>query len=397
MQERNITKFQIGLIIPWLLVSIGAVDLGLRLVPRDTASRFGVDRVTLMTPHGSRWRGVFEPNLSIKLVGCGRIAEAANLPSLCVPQEAEYHTDEWNHMNEASAHLPGASSVLLVGDSFGVFSESGFENDFARLLAREMGQGLYNASRPGLGPVSSGAIMDLLDRLQMKRGTVVFETSDTSHPPRADPPDQDGARRHFWGLLSEQSLALPRYSFYKLTRQDGAFYETQKWLHKLQNDLILPHADPYWNSSLIEKLRDGEEIGLLPGDRTSQPEENTNFDPEWERYWLDLSVVLHSRGVQLVVVLIPRKFIVYGPLLANPAPQADVKASYWRSLENSLRGDGIPVVNMTDPFRQAANEALGHGELIYPRDESHWGFKAREMAAERVAQELRCVLSADSR
>ncbi len=385
------TRLQIGIIVPWLLAGIAAIDLGMRLVPREVAARFGVDRVMLMTPHESRWRGVFEPNLSIKLVECGRIADAANIPSLCVPQEKEYRTDEWNHMNQPSAHLPGASSVLLVGDSFGVFSENGFENDFARLLGRQTGQGVYNASRPGLGPLSRGAILDLLDRLQMKRGTVVFEISNTSHPPHLGPSDHDEARRNFWGLLSARGWPSARHWFYKLTRQDGSFYETQIWLRKLQNDTFLPRPDAFWNRSLIEKLRDGQEIGLLPGDRITQPEESTNNDPEWERYWVDLSIMLRSRGVRLIVLLVPQKIIVYGPLLENPVPQADARASYWRSLEENLRRDGTPVVNMTRPFRQAAEEALQHGELIYPRDESHWGFKAREMTAERVGQELQSV------
>ena len=90
-----------------------------------------------------------------------------------------------------------------------------------------------------------------------------------------------------------------------------------------------------------------------------------------------------ARGLRFVAVLAPSKYAVYAPWL--PGARAPGDAPYLDRLERSLRDDGVEVVNLRSPLVAAAGDALGRGELLFHRDDTHWNAAGVEVAARAIA------------
>src|SRR5208283_1590547 len=78
------------------------------------------------------------------------------------------------------------------------------------------------------------------------------------------------------------------------------------------------------------------------------------------------------------------KFTVYYPLLAGSQPPAAEDKVDINVLDRELRAASVPVINLTDPLRQAAAEALSRNELIYRSDDTHWNAAGVRVATEVI-------------
>lgn len=97
---------------------------------------------------------------------------------------------------------------------------------------------------------------------------------------------------------------------------------------------------------------------------------------------------LAKRGVRLVVVMVPDKEQVYRELIPPRELEGrELPPSCFWTLEERLRAEGIPVVNLLRPFRARAER----GELLYWADDTHWNERGIQIAVDetwKVAREL---------
>jgi hypothetical protein len=101
-------------------------------------------------------------------------------------------------------------------------------------------------------------------------------------------------------------------------------------------------------------------------------------------YWSWLQAELHDVGLDLFVVLIPSKYTVYRPLLADRGTQRHNEQTFLDRLEHELTASNVPVVNLTAALsREAAERAPGH-EYLYWRDDIHWNRKGIQLAASAI-------------
>lgn len=99
----------------------------------------------------------------------------------------------------------------------------------------------------------------------------------------------------------------------------------------LQNDKIFPN--PYRDQVVVAKLRNGREILFLSSE-VKRYEMDRPTDPE---FFVQLKIQLQERGVGLLVLLVPDKYVVYHDLLLPPPPQTD-RPRYLDVVEQRLAG-----------------------------------------------------------
>lgn len=88
-----------------------------------------------------------------------------------------------------------------------------------------------------------------------------------------------------------------------------------------------------------------------------------------------------------IMVFIPDKYRVYGPLLdENPETEfPNVQHEYLLSIGAEL---GIPVIDLTASLQDRSRELLRAGELTWWRDDTHWNTHGEDVAAETLMREL---------
>jgi SGNH hydrolase-like domain, acetyltransferase AlgX len=91
-----------------------------------------------------------------------------------------------------------------------------------------------------------------------------------------------------------------------------------------------------------------------------------------------------------VVLVVPDKYTVYGPLLEGK-PSDFGGERLLAAIAQELRRADTPVVNLTQKFRASATEAISRNEYIYWRDDTHWKPLGSKLAAASLWSELRQV------
>jgi hypothetical protein len=131
-----------------------------------------------------------------------------------------------------------------------------------------------------------------------------------------------------------------------------------------------------------EKLRNGEPIVFLPAEFKSpgDPQKAAN---RWAAYFAWYAAELHSKGLDLVVLLVPNRTTVYAPLLAEPR---DVSASR-RTLEafrNALRNVDVSTVALEPRYTEEASMLLVEKKYLYFLDDTHWNGLGTSIAAGEI-------------
>jgi alginate O-acetyltransferase complex protein AlgJ len=104
---------------------------------------------------------------------------------------------------------------------------------------------------------------------------------------------------------------------------------------------------------------------------------------------LDFKRQLHDAGVELLLVPVPPKCIVYADMLpwtvSVPTPPPRLDPAH-QSLYELLRSQGVTVVDLTEPF--LANRSHPEGPL-YCRQDTHWSGTGCVLAAQAIADLVR--------
>jgi hypothetical protein len=94
-----------------------------------------------------------------------------------------------------------------------------------------------------------------------------------------------------------------------------------------------------------------------------------------------------SRATPDVLVFIPEKYRVYGPL-TDEHPDAHLPTMQLDYLQSIAAGLKIPVIDLSGPLVERSRELLRQGEMTWWRDDTHWNTNGEAVAAEVLLREL---------
>ncbi len=371
----------LGTAVPLILAASVAAEIGMRAVSierlafRSTeAMRGPVPGAGPFVSGGRYWNDR----------AYGDLAALANLRRLRQYRREVFTTDAWGYRNVPAPPAASPPAAILLGDSFGVGAGTEDSQTLPAHLGQLWGRSVYNASAMAhLADVKQ--IHTLVRRLEMCGGLVLYqylERQDLPSPPvkRRRPYRLPGsgtpggvagrAREIFtaagrlWDLSRSRILAQRAYRFF-------------------QDDRILPN--PYARNAVVRRLVNGREMLFLP----VELELHRVARPVGADYWTWLERELARDGLRLLVLLVPNKYTVYGPLLADPPAQGEAGADYLDRLEREILGAGVPVVNLKNSFRVRAARDLPGGSYLYWLDDTHWNGRGMGVAAEEIARASR--------
>jgi hypothetical protein len=367
--------FSTGVVLPSTLVLCLAADAVLRTVPLDPFAFRAWEAVT-------RYRAPDAPFAADKVFRTSRaygdLASLGNLPGSRQYRNETFTTDDWGYRNLPAAHSSAPPEGLLVGTSFSAGLSVNDDETLSVLTGRSMGRVLYNAA--GQAP-EVWRIRKIARRLGMTHGVVLYEYLERNHPPEipdsdAPPPKPplerafdrvglEGAFRAFEGWTSVSPLEVLAARDYK----------------RLKDDRLLPR-DP---SGVIERrLRSEDTMLFLRYESTTLYEHRSRGD--FVPYWRWLRRELADDGLDLLVILVPSKYTVYGDLLEVPDPRVGEGVSLFNRVERGLRDSGIMVANLAGPLRRAAAAGIGDRRYVYWRDDTHWNAAGISVGASEVAR-----------
>lgn len=369
---------RIGTLVAATIAAAGIADLVLRALPPDRYSfRVWEAMRTRWEPspfrHGARYHrdDVY-----------GNLAALGNLPEHRDYRAQTFTTDELGYHNAPDLLRAGAPAAVLFGTSQSAGAEVNDGETLSAQLTAHTQRLVYNAAAGDLG---LGQMRALARRLGVERGLIILEPPETADLPPITtvPPGQAVGPCPAVLRALDRSATCRRLGRLAMdVRVSPLQIFAQRALKAIQNDRLLPN--PYAGLVLRARLRNGADMLFLPEERVRFHEARSEEPLVRYLSWLDRK--LRADGLRLLVVLVPKKFTVYAPLLQPPEAGVDRAAAYHARVERRLRGAGIPVVNLTEPFRAAAAAGVDAGEYIYWRDDTHWNAAGIAIAAAEIAR-----------
>jgi hypothetical protein len=360
--------WQLGYLIPRLIVLAILADGACRFLPLSAIAFRGWE--ALYEPSADT--GLFRPN------GCycnsksyGDLAALSNRPWLRQYRHEVFTTDALGCRNCPDQGSAGPPEVLLVGSSFSVGTGVADPETLASQLQALLGQRIYNAAGFRL---DVPRIRHMAWLLGMRRGLVIAECPERAviphEPSGAESVWERGPYQH-WLTLVKRELAASQLRVL-----------AQRAYKRFQNDCILPN--PYAATATPLTLRNGATMLFLPEDLAIRQQQRPVDHAATYFSWL--AAELRRDNLDLLLVLVPDKCAVYGPLLQEPDAVTEDADPYLDRLETAVRPTGIPVVNLLPVFRRRAGDLLDRGEYLYWRDDTHWNATGISVAAGEIAR-----------
>lgn len=151
--------------------------------------------------------------------------------------------------------------------------------------------------------------------------------------------------------------------------QDGrmAVEGREGWLF-LANELRHIGAGPFWGESAVE------------ASRASRPD---HADPL--PVIVDFHRQLEAMGIELLLVPVPPKALVYPDKLVEMDPPGEPLPGVWDDFYAMLREQGVSVLDLREVFAARRGEAESP---LYCRQDTHWSVQGCRVAAETIAAAL---------
>ncbi len=357
--------WRVGWILPRLMLAVMVMDVALHFVPLE---KFAFrPNEALQRLHGMP-EGPFEPNREYHNArSYGDLAALGNLPQRRLYRRVDFHTDAFGfHNPEATAGLVPAG--ILLGDSFAIGAEAPEEKTLSAQLTEVFSGPIYNVG--GYLPFDLGRIRKLAGRLQMRRGLLIYEFLEVHAqevPPTTVPERLSWRRRLGLRWLGPKGWYLVT-GFISSLEHSRLRLLAEKFERAIQNDVVLPNG--FAKNVSQERLRNGDWMLFLSS--LIEPVSSWNANAaRWVDYFSWVSREVSRGGLELVVLLVPNKSTVYGPLLDSARVHTE-REDVLGELERRLRQRDIWVVNVSPSFRAAAIEMAEHHQYIYWQDDIHW-------------------------
>jgi hypothetical protein len=288
----------------------------------------------------------------------------------------DYHrevftTDKFGYRNLEPFSREHPPDAILIGTSFSVGCGVSDDETLAVRLSARTGRRIYNGAG---SPPSPAQARTIADRFGLQHGTVLYEWLEPAgFPVRPAPPSR--AKQLCYDRLGLACLRLKGW----LSASPVAIVSRRAY-HWLEDDVWLPNTPaaswppvPVGGAPMLFS-----EQGGVPC-----PDVTAEHARDFFRWFRD-----SLGGLDLFMILVPSKIIVYGPLIDphRQAPDAGGAQSCFVTMTRALNELGIPYVNLSDPLQRAAREALARGKLLYFRGDTHWNPAGIDVAAQIVGQ-----------
>ena len=386
MKRRSVLT--VGYLLPRLVFLAFLLDVSLRLVPREWLTPIGHNPYYRPVASQSFIEGVYEPNRTFpSYLVFGDLAWMGNLPAIRHYRRQAVQTDGLGYVNPPGPLNGGALDVIVVGDSFLVEFDGGVENSLTGRLGSMLGRPVYNAGRPGgggVGPLPAKGILELASSLGIKRGAIVFEYYSLGEPGNSSKPPPPAA----WKAAAQRFVhwQTTREMYYRVMRVDGFKTLSQFLLKPAQNGWLLSNKGA--DQVILKRLPNGTTMAFYRPDVEAGARGSRHMISIIAPYFQEMSRELDKAGLRLVVLILPTKYMTYANVFKEGSGVGD-RFSDLDVLEGALHRSGIPVINMTRPFKQEAEARLKTDAYLYRLDDTHWSQSGIELTARALAETLR--------
>jgi acetyltransferase AlgX (SGNH hydrolase-like protein) len=375
---------RIGRLIPWTLVLAFALDAATRMIPIDMFSFRAWETLHIaMGPTGP-----FEPDrVYANPLTYGDLSRARRYSHLRQHHLEYFSTDNWGFRNTVSGSQSRAVGWLLIGDSFGVSSGVTDGNSLASQVARWSGERVYNASADV--PLPFNDIRFTSERLGMKEGGVIYEFMERQEMPTVA---AAGASRLFAdGPPLPRRRLSERYRAWREDAKVGRLRILAEWgWEAIAAKIGAEPADassqqPTDLPTVSYELANGKTMLFYGKDIDVTRDPNRQISAS---YLVWLKSELAKLNLHLVVLLVPNKYSVYGPLVKDPSAPRPSGLPLQR-LADSLKAHDVSVVNVSEALREQAASDLPQNEYVFFVDDTHWNERGIGVAAQALVEALK--------
>lgn len=321
----------------------------------------------------------------------GDLAAMGNYPSLRQYRREVFTTDEFGMRNRPAARSKPWGGIL-AGTSFSLGSGVNDDETLSERLGQILDTPIYNAARGDIG--NEQQLRKMLERLGLKAGFMVLDITDGAPLPSVSDlrPEQEGVPSDEW-----EARFGPRTREFHMIRNTLRAWLAQSPLKltiyqgfkRIEDDVILPNR--FADLVVREELSNGDPVLLA----TFQI--RTLYSPpaiaDATGFCRGLATMLRRYHMDLLVVLIPSQYRIYGPLLRHPGERFGTDP-ILEGIESGLRAGGVPVINLTPVLTAAARDGLAAHRYIYFRDDTHWNAQGIALAATALASKVREMMTA---
>lgn len=358
--------------LPWL--ALGVLDWTLRF----TWFQF---KDTLMWTSSASISGPFEPGIETtkEAYDGGDLTKLLGDPALAAelsehrPASINY-TDAYGYRNRPP--IEDAYELLLVGDSF-MNTGIPMTNMFSAWLETYAERPVYNHAFPARGPFMGLVRYIVGERFKDPAPFVIWGLLERDLSGVAF----DGMRYQLWA--NETQTGLRWYSFLpkELRKSLPNSSILAQLSRRIWNRLSYRTIEKRVFSAVVSEPVDGKPY-LFFGpslDAMRWTEEQRDITGI-VRSLVWLKVRMDKAGIPFCLLLIPDKANVYREYLPDDQLNGDppLRFEFLNDLEAAAQAQGLHVVNLLEPFREAASR----GEQLYFRDDTHWNPKGVSLAAE---------------
>jgi hypothetical protein len=316
----------------------------------------------------------------------GDLAALGNDRRLRQYHDEAFHVDRLGFRNSYDVdHTVYAG--IVTGESFAVAHAEPEPATLSGRLTRLAGARFYNAgaSLPPGAPLPD-VLASVAATLRIRPGLVVYEMLErgarTPPPARLDTPL----------VIYSPVITGPSFrpwlsgvaSRFAPTVESPLHVASVRMMKWLEDDALRPNA--HASAVVRRKLTNGDEMLFLPWDLDPVGDVQP-LAAAWSGYLGWYAGKLRGHGLKVVVLLVPDKYTVYGPLTPDASWEPE-GGRLLAGIEERLRSSGIPAVNVTSLFRARAAEGLSRHEYLYWRDDTHWNARGIALAADAVWQEV---------
>jgi SGNH hydrolase-like domain, acetyltransferase AlgX len=365
----------LGIIIPALILLFLLLDGLSRLIPLDFFAYRGWEVMSV----GRAATGPFAPSKHyFNLWASGDLAAFGCLPKLRQFRREDFTTDAYGYRNATKTLNRGEVDGLLAGDSFAAGCDVSDEDVLSERLMALSQHVIYNAG----GVTPEGILLHLPDllgianRVKMTHGVVIYEYLE-----RRSPPSIASMQKASFAPQSSPPMGSTFADRLRTEWDDLRVSRLRIVANHIEQSL---HSDPppALDRVVVRHLPDGQEM-LFPPDEIAQASQQQirGVAPD---VWIWLQAELKKRNLDLMIVLLPNKYTVYGPLLREriePGPPY-----YLDRLESSLQKAGVPVLNLRPLLQAQAKREWDQGRLIYWKDDSHWNRLGIDFVAKEIVE-----------
>jgi hypothetical protein len=355
-------------LIPGILIVSGLLNIGLRFLPPDYVALRSWEAVTMFVTS----TGPFAPRKHyFNPAATGDLGTLANLPRYRTAH-AELFSTGLHGYRDYEPGIDRAPAAIMFGDSFGAGASLSDSDYLCHVLEPVVG-----------GPVVFGgyyypSVADKLSALPKTRNVILqlserYDLNDTQAAARQSPA---GMVKRLVPAASRPYLAL-RY-LKDLSRYSPLEIWSGRAYRYLQNDAVLPN--PHAANVRRYTLLNNSEMLFL----ASETPHYLSPPPVNIASLVAVARDIESKGMHVMVLIVPNKFTVYYPLLRDVTPGPSDGELYVNVLERKLRAANVPVVNLTAPLRRAAAACLRSDKLIYRADDTHWNPSGVATAVETI-------------